>query len=105
MLHQISTINYSIEVIKNLYFNINSLIVIFSSKIVNFYKLENLKFKLRMKELISNQNIIFFMQREKEPQEEWVKPWQTIPPPPINGELKEQWPADTEDCGQVPLCL
>lgn len=100
MLHQISTINYNIEVIKNLYFNL----YIFSSKIVNFYKFKNLKFK-RIKDLISKQNIIFFMQREKEPQEEWVKPWQTIPPPPINGELKEQWPADTEDCGQVPLCL
>ncbi|XP_034828177.1 uncharacterized protein C05D11.1-like [Maniola hyperantus] len=39
--------------------------------------------------------------REKEVQEEWVKPWQTIPPPPNYGELREQWPADTEDCGQV----
>ncbi|CAH0726563.1 unnamed protein product, partial [Brenthis ino] len=39
--------------------------------------------------------------REQEPQEAWVKPWQTIPPPPTYGELREQWPADTEDCGQV----
>ncbi|CAG9567343.1 unnamed protein product [Danaus chrysippus] len=39
--------------------------------------------------------------REKESQEEWVKPWQTIPPPPVYGELVEKWPADTEDCGQV----
>ncbi|XP_072936349.1 uncharacterized protein C05D11.1-like [Epargyreus clarus] len=39
--------------------------------------------------------------RENETQEDWVKPWQTIPPPPQYGELKEQWPADTEDCGQV----
>ncbi|XP_045458924.1 uncharacterized protein C05D11.1-like [Melitaea cinxia] len=39
--------------------------------------------------------------REKEIQEEWVRPWQTIPPPPNYGELREQWPADTEDCGQV----
>ncbi|XP_028177355.1 uncharacterized protein C05D11.1-like [Ostrinia furnacalis] len=39
--------------------------------------------------------------RAKEPQEDWVKPWQTIPPMPKYGELKEQWPADTEDCGQV----
>ncbi|XP_045764374.1 uncharacterized protein C05D11.1-like [Maniola jurtina] len=39
--------------------------------------------------------------REKAVQEEWVKPWQTIPPPPNYGELREQWPADTEDCGQV----
>ncbi|XP_045538857.1 uncharacterized protein C05D11.1 [Papilio machaon] len=39
--------------------------------------------------------------REKEPQEEWVKPWQTVPPPPHYGEYTVQWPADTEDCGQV----
>ncbi|XP_069360181.1 uncharacterized protein C05D11.1-like [Maniola hyperantus] len=39
--------------------------------------------------------------RKKEVQEEWVKPWQTIPPPPNYGELREQWPADTEDSGQV----
>ncbi|CAH0404705.1 unnamed protein product [Chilo suppressalis] len=39
--------------------------------------------------------------REKEPLAEWVKPWQTIPPPPNYGEYKEEWPADTEDCGQV----
>ncbi|KAM3962814.1 LOW QUALITY PROTEIN: uncharacterized protein C05D11.1 [Aphomia sociella] len=39
--------------------------------------------------------------REEEPQEEWVKPWQTIPPVPKFEEFKEQWPADTEDCGQV----
>ncbi|CAH0749121.1 unnamed protein product [Diatraea saccharalis] len=39
--------------------------------------------------------------REKEPLGEWVKPWQTIPPPPQYGEFKEEWPADTEDCGQV----
>nr|XP_026487526.1 uncharacterized protein C05D11.1-like [Vanessa tameamea] len=39
--------------------------------------------------------------REKVPQEEWVKPWQTIPPSPKYGERREQWPADTEDCGQV----
>ncbi|XP_030036652.2 uncharacterized protein C05D11.1 [Manduca sexta] len=39
--------------------------------------------------------------REKEPQEEWTKPWQTLPPPPKYSELREQWPADTEDCGQV----
>ncbi|XP_046961211.1 uncharacterized protein C05D11.1-like [Vanessa cardui] len=39
--------------------------------------------------------------REKVPQEEWVKPWQTIPPSPNYGERREQWPADTEDCGQV----
>ncbi|CAK1549762.1 unnamed protein product [Leptosia nina] len=40
-------------------------------------------------------------QREKAANEEWIKPWQTIPPPPRYGVLKEQWPADTEDCGQV----
>ncbi|XP_052757845.1 uncharacterized protein C05D11.1-like [Galleria mellonella] len=40
-------------------------------------------------------------QRKEEPQEEWVKPWQTIPPLPKFEEYKEQWPADTEDCGQV----
>ncbi|XP_022820745.1 uncharacterized protein C05D11.1-like [Spodoptera litura] len=39
--------------------------------------------------------------KASEPQEEWVKPWQTIPPKPKYGELKVQWPADTEDCGQV----
>ncbi|XP_047041443.1 uncharacterized protein C05D11.1-like [Helicoverpa zea] len=39
--------------------------------------------------------------KANEPQEEWVKPWTTIPPPPNYGELKVQWPADTEDCGQV----
>ncbi|XP_013133610.1 PREDICTED: uncharacterized protein C05D11.1-like [Papilio polytes] len=39
--------------------------------------------------------------REKEPQEEWVKPWQTVPPPPQYGEYTVHWPADTEDCGQV----
>ncbi|KAL0894630.1 hypothetical protein ABMA27_013187 [Loxostege sticticalis] len=39
--------------------------------------------------------------REKERLEDWVRPWQTIPPSPKYGELKEQWPADTEDCGQV----
>ncbi|KAH9645203.1 hypothetical protein HF086_005748 [Spodoptera exigua] len=39
--------------------------------------------------------------KASEPQEEWVKPWQTIPPTPNYGELKVQWPADTEDCGQV----
>ncbi|XP_047987418.1 uncharacterized protein C05D11.1-like [Leguminivora glycinivorella] len=39
--------------------------------------------------------------REKEELEPWVKPWQTIPPLPNYGEYKEQWPADTEDCGQI----
>ncbi|CAG4968392.1 unnamed protein product [Colias eurytheme] len=39
--------------------------------------------------------------RQVEAQEEWLKPWQTIPPPPNYGDLREQWPADTEDCGQV----
>ncbi|KAJ8726234.1 hypothetical protein PYW07_000932 [Mythimna separata] len=39
--------------------------------------------------------------KNSDPQEEWVKPWQTIPPTPNYGELKVQWPADTEDCGQV----
>ncbi|XP_050675436.1 uncharacterized protein C05D11.1-like isoform X2 [Leptidea sinapis] len=39
--------------------------------------------------------------RDKEPQEQWVKPWQTIPPPPNYGEFREQWPVDIEDCGQV----
>ncbi|XP_053606710.1 uncharacterized protein C05D11.1-like [Plodia interpunctella] len=39
--------------------------------------------------------------REKEPQEEWVKPWQTLPPPPLLGEHTVFWPADTEDCGMV----
>lgn len=39
--------------------------------------------------------------KESDPQEEWAKPWQTIPPRPNYGELKVQWPADTEDCGQV----
>ncbi|XP_045764362.1 uncharacterized protein C05D11.1-like [Maniola jurtina] len=39
--------------------------------------------------------------REKEVQEEWVKPWQTIPPPPNYGELREQCPASTEDYGQI----
>ncbi|XP_041971152.1 uncharacterized protein C05D11.1-like [Aricia agestis] len=39
--------------------------------------------------------------KNAEPQEDWVKPWQTIPPPPNYGDLKELWPADTEDCGQV----
>ncbi|KAJ8729556.1 hypothetical protein PYW08_001137 [Mythimna loreyi] len=39
--------------------------------------------------------------KNSDPQEEWVKPWQTIPPRPNYGELKVQWPADTEDCGQV----
>ncbi|CAH2066403.1 unnamed protein product, partial [Iphiclides podalirius] len=41
------------------------------------------------------------VKREKEPLEEWVKPWQTVPPAPLYGEYTEQWPADTEDCGQV----
>lgn len=41
------------------------------------------------------------IKREKEAKEEWVRPWQTIPPPPNYGEFKEQWPADIEDCGQV----
>ncbi|XP_073941538.1 uncharacterized protein C05D11.1-like [Choristoneura fumiferana] len=39
--------------------------------------------------------------RGREISEPWVKPWQTIPPLPSYGEYKEQWPADTEDCGQV----
>ncbi|XP_049872194.1 uncharacterized protein C05D11.1-like isoform X2 [Pectinophora gossypiella] len=39
--------------------------------------------------------------RGKKPQDEWQKPWTTVPPTPLYGELKEQWPADTEDCGQV----
>ncbi|CAH2238075.1 jg18458 [Pararge aegeria aegeria] len=39
--------------------------------------------------------------REREVQEEWIKPWQTIPPQPNYGELRQEWPADTEDCGQV----
>ncbi|CAK1603337.1 unnamed protein product [Parnassius mnemosyne] len=39
--------------------------------------------------------------KEKEPLEQWVKPWQTIPPAPLYGDYTEQWPADTEDCGQV----
>ncbi|XP_059059298.1 uncharacterized protein C05D11.1-like [Achroia grisella] len=39
--------------------------------------------------------------RKEEPQEDWVKPWRTIPPLPKFEEYKEQWPADTEDCGQV----
>ncbi|XP_047509808.1 uncharacterized protein C05D11.1-like [Pieris napi] len=40
-------------------------------------------------------------QREKEASEEWVKPWQTMPPSPNYGDFTEHWPADTEDCGQV----
>ncbi|XP_022125781.2 uncharacterized protein C05D11.1 [Pieris rapae] len=40
-------------------------------------------------------------QREKEAKEEWVKPWQTMPPSPNYGDYTEHWPADTEDCGQV----
>ncbi|VVC90313.1 unnamed protein product [Leptidea sinapis] len=43
--------------------------------------------------------------RDKEPQEQWVKPWQTIPPPPNYGEFREQWPVDIEDCGQVSYGL
>ncbi|KAL4715092.1 hypothetical protein ACJJTC_012139 [Scirpophaga incertulas] len=39
--------------------------------------------------------------RAEEPLEDWVKPWQTVPPSPTYGEFREQWPADTEDCGQV----
>ncbi|KAI5635965.1 peptidase m16 inactive domain-containing protein [Phthorimaea operculella] len=39
--------------------------------------------------------------REKEPQEKWEKPWTSVPPKPTYGELKEQWPAEVEDCGQV----
>ncbi|KAJ0181723.1 hypothetical protein K1T71_002445 [Dendrolimus kikuchii] len=39
--------------------------------------------------------------RSKGPLEDWVRPWQTIPPSPKYGELKEQWPADAEDCGEV----
>ncbi|CAH0603275.1 unnamed protein product [Chrysodeixis includens] len=34
-------------------------------------------------------------------EEPFEKPWQTIPPTPEYGEYKVQWPADTEDCGQV----
>ncbi|CAB3249821.1 unnamed protein product [Arctia plantaginis] len=39
--------------------------------------------------------------RETEPIEEFVKPWQTVPPMPQYGEYNVQWPADTEDCGQI----
>lgn len=41
------------------------------------------------------------LQRAEEEPEAWVKPWTSIPPSPNNGEMKVQWPADTEDCGQV----
>ncbi|KAG7311658.1 hypothetical protein JYU34_002712 [Plutella xylostella] len=39
--------------------------------------------------------------RSKEVPEPWEKPWQTIPGPPKYVEEKVQWPADTEDCGQI----
>lgn len=39
--------------------------------------------------------------RENEMEEDWVKPWQTVPPPPNYGVRSIEWPADTEDCGQV----
>ncbi|GBP23093.1 Uncharacterized protein C05D11.1 [Eumeta japonica] len=41
------------------------------------------------------------MSQKEEGQEEWVKPWQIPPPSPIYGDYEEQWPADTEDCGEI----
>ncbi|CAH2104836.1 unnamed protein product [Euphydryas editha] len=73
-----------------------------------FYRAENLTIiltgQIEAEDVFNTLAIVeddIIAKREKEPQEEWIKPWQTIPPPPNYGELKEQWPADTEDCGQV----
>ncbi|KOB79134.1 Uncharacterized protein OBRU01_00203 [Operophtera brumata] len=46
-------------------------------------------------------DIIAKASRAVEQPEVWVKPWTTIPPTPHYGEMKVEWPADTEDCGQV----
>lgn len=73
-----------------------------------FYRSENLTIilagQIQASDVFSSLSIVeddIIAKRETEQQEEWVKPWQSIPGPPIYGELREQWPADIEDCGQI----
>ncbi|XP_045519438.1 uncharacterized protein C05D11.1-like [Pieris brassicae] len=73
-----------------------------------FYRPENLTIiltgQIEANDVFKTLSIVeddIIAQREKEAKEEWVKPWQTMPPLPNYGDFTEQWPADTEDCGQV----
>ncbi|XP_068621033.1 uncharacterized protein C05D11.1-like [Battus philenor] len=73
-----------------------------------FYRAENLTIiltgQIAAEDVFNALSIVeddIIAKTQNETPEEWVKPWQTVPPTPLYGEYTEQWPADTEDCGQV----